>query len=363
MAKKKAVKKSYGNYVIVAAAVLICLVVISLPVLKNLADINSGSLVKIAGQTVSPGEFKLNVSVAGASYSYFGEDVWGWEMDENGTTMWNYLSNQVLSKLMDIKIANSHAGELGVSLSPDDKAMAKEKMSEFRDAIDDETAKYIGLSEKKMNKMFEELTLSDKVYEHVTKDYVFVDADFDAYMEDYYNDNRRELVTVTLDFLETDTPEAAEEARERAIAGESLNDLALSMDTGEREDGYESIVAGEYGLPVDVEDAAFSLSPGDVSEVMSVAPNEEDGPDRFFVIQVLSVEEPDMDELRQEQKEVFINNEKSDIFEAQLVVWRSLAEDSLYINRPLLATITPKFATYKETGDIQYEQEILDLVE
>lgn len=213
------------------------------------------------------------------------EKIYGVEMWEHAfgdMTMEEYLKNQVVSELAQVKSMVLLAEEQEIVLTESETARAEEAAEEYYASLNPEEISVLKVNEEMIRKMYEDYRLAFKAYGEITGD-VSIEI----------SDDEARIIQIQQMFV----PEKnlAEELRSRLEEGEDFGSLAsnysrLSQTT-------ISIARGEKGGKY--EEVAFDLNNGEVSEVFE----EDDG---YYILKCLNTymeEESEANKVQVEQKQ------------------------------------------------------------
>lgn len=350
MAKKNQPTKSIKGYIVAAVIIIASIGILGMSIWGNAFALIQGHVLKVNGEKVSAGTMRYHFALNSAGY----DSILGEAIDDEGTTVADYIFEQTVDEIIYNVLCSQKAKELGINYTAEDEFEAGEAVKEFKELVTADTMKYIGLSDEKLKKIYLDTVLTGLIYEYYTKDFVVNEASFDEYFINYYDTNRSTLVSMFGDYVATDSLEKAEALIERVLAGEALNDLAAEYNCEERET-FETVSIGSP-LPQEVIDAAVLYSEGDLTEAIEIKLTNEDGEEMslFYVVSLVKVVEPVMDTLKAEQRETYITEQKNTIFGVEYGIWRE--ELTLEYNQAVLSMLRMQGAVTKES-EAQAQQE------
>ncbi len=181
----------------------------------------------------------------------FGEDIWKETMD--GKTFEEYLTQQVKSKLTRIKCMNQVALSRGIVLSNQEEQNIGKAAKEYYDGISKESRKKFGMTEEAVKDMYRSMLLADKLFDDLTYE---VDTEI----------SEDEARVMMIQYIKTDTLEAATAIKSRLDAGEGFSALVKENNAYEYE--YE-LRRGE--MEEAFEETAFNLVTGEISNVVETS--------------------------------------------------------------------------------------------
>ena len=181
------------------------------------------------------------------------EKVYGIEMWEHALgdmTMEEYLKNQVLSELAQVKSMVLLAGEQEITLTEAEAAQAEAAAAEYFSSLGQEEAAVLKVDQESISKMYADYCLAFKTYRQITED-VSIEV----------SDDEARIIQLQQMFLPEE--QQAREIRDRLEAGEDFAGLAanyskvsqttVSVARGEKDGEYEAV--------------AFDLDNGEISQV------------------------------------------------------------------------------------------------
>lgn len=199
----------------------------------------------------------------------FGDRVW--KVPYGDGTVESQYKETILARLAQIKAMNLFARELGVELSINDETSVKNAANEYFSSLSSEERELLNVDAPLIEKMYREFAVANKVYERVTES-----------VNPEISDDEARTVTVRSILIKTygiDSngnridfgPELKDDARRRAYtldakikAGEEFEILAADYN----EDEKSSYSFSRGVMPKEIEEAAFNLAEGEVSDVI-----------------------------------------------------------------------------------------------
>ncbi|MBQ6786167.1 MAG: peptidylprolyl isomerase [Lachnospiraceae bacterium] len=235
----------------------------------------------------------------------FGEEIWN--TSHEGVTLEENIKETVLAKLAKIKAMNLLAQQKGIALDEDEKGRIMQAAQEYYASLNEAELAGLAVTLEKINAMYEEYALADKVYEHLIADINPEISDDEArtitvqhiLIKTYSLNEDGEKVPYT----EQAKRQAYQQAREiwqKAMDGEDF----ASLITEYSEDSSPSYSFGKGSLDAAFEEAAFNLGTDEISSVVESASG-------YHIIKCISTfdrEETDRNKIKiveQRRKEVF----------------------------------------------------------
>ncbi len=255
--------------------------------------------------------------------------IWGVELPE-GQSFETYLIEQVREFLHEMKRLNLLAGSKGITLNGGEKEEVRKASEEYFASLTEEDIFYMGVTEEDVRVMYEEYCLSNKVVVELTKDLNLEISDSEAKV-------------IEVDQIVLSDKAAAEEVLLK-VQAQGADFPALA-----REYSEEGIIERKIGRgenPGSGEDAAFSLSMGEISSAV-----EENG--KYYIFQCVNdydeeaTQERKADLYRERKKEAF-DQIYSQFKEENPVVFNSEMWKSIKFSREDKTATTNFFEIYKK---------------
>lgn len=214
--------------------------------------------------------------------------IWGVDLPD-GQTFETYLVDQVKEFLQEMKMMNLLARNKGVTLTSAEKEEVRKASEEYFDSLTADDISYMGATKEDVRTMYEEYYLSNKVVDELTKDMNLEISDSEA------------KVIVVEQIVMSDGTEAGDVLLQAGAEGADFSALAREYS----EDGTIERQVGRGENPGPYEDAAFSLSAGQISQVV-----EDKG--KYYIIRCVN----DYDEdATQERKSGLYRKRKKEVFD------------------------------------------------
>lgn len=177
--------------------------------------------------------------------------IWGVGLP-GGQTFEAYLVDQVKEFLQEMKMMNLLAQRKGVTLTSAEKEEIRKASEEYFASLTKDDLSYMGATEEDIRTMYEEYYLSNKVVGELTKDLNLEISDSEA------------KVILVDQIVMSDKTEAEDVLSKAGAAGADFSALAKEYS----ENGTIERKIGKGENPGPYEDAAFSLSTGQISQAV-----------------------------------------------------------------------------------------------
>ena len=199
----------------------------------------------------------------------FGEKIWKVPY-ENGDVESRY-KETILARISQIKAMNLYAKEIGVSLNEEEEKNIDLAANKYFSSLSNEEKQLFNADEELLSNMYSEFAIANKVYEEVTKGVNPEISDDEArtvtirsiLIKTYTIDENGNKIQYSQKMKE-DAMKRAYEISARIKAGEEFE--ILEADYNEDEKSSYSFSRGV--MPKVIEDAAFNIDEGEVSDVI-----------------------------------------------------------------------------------------------
>ena len=199
----------------------------------------------------------------------FGEKIWKDTYD--GKDVESRYKETILARISQIKAMNLYAKEIGVNLNDEEKKNISMAANEYFSSLSNEEKQLFNVSEDLLYNMYAEFAVANKVYEEVTKGVNPEISDDEArtvtirsiLIKTYNIDENGNKIQYSQQ-MKADAMKRAYEILGKIKAGEEFE--ILEADYNEDEKSSYSFARGV--MPKVIEDAAFNLDEGEVSDVI-----------------------------------------------------------------------------------------------
>lgn len=265
-------------------------------------------MVTVGNIDVSYSEAMIYLRAAQQIYeSQFGNELWSYDANGNGTTIGALLKQKVLEQIIQLEVMNMVANDMGIALNDDEMLEVRNSATEFMNYISEQDRLTYGITEELAVRVFASNYIAEKLYETVTIDVDTEVSNEEAqqcriqkiFIKTYGMDsqgNRTQLRDVELEEIKQKVDSL------HAQALETTNFYALAESNSD--DNTIEYVVGRGDLDEVEEKVAFSLKDGEVSKIIE----KEDG----YVI-LYCVDAYDEDATLQVKEEI-IEQRRSDLF-------------------------------------------------
>lgn len=183
------------------------------------------------------------------------ENIYGvevWDHDFGGITLEEYLKNQVISQLAQVKSMVLLAEEQEISLSDEETASAEQAAADYYAALSEEELSLLKVDQEDLTGMYEDYCLSEKAYDQV----------MEAVSVEISDDEAR---IIQIQQILVPEERLAGELKSRLDEGEDFESLAANYSRASQT--TVSIARGD--MDETYEEVAFNLDNGEVSDVFA----------------------------------------------------------------------------------------------
>lgn len=267
-------------------------------------------LMRINGVSTYLPEMMLYLTTVQNQYEeIYGEDIWNQPYGD--VSLEDRVKDMVLAKLAQIKVMNLMASEYGLELTDDEKEKINKAADDFYEGLNDAEKESLKLTRDDVYNAYLEYAMADRVYNYVIKDVNPEISDDEArtitiqqiMIKKYSLDANGNKVPYSVRAL-SEAYDTARVAKELAFTEtESFEALQARYD----ESGLKTYSFGRGEIEEAIEEAAFSLSKDEVSDIIDT----EDG---YYIIKCVS--DFDLNET-QANKLVILKERKAKAFNEQ----------------------------------------------
>ncbi|MGN0164747.1 MAG: SurA N-terminal domain-containing protein [Lachnospiraceae bacterium] len=271
----------------------------------------------VADRTITETEAQIYLAAMKSQIeSIYGEEVWSYKIDDEGTQYSEIMKQSVLDKMIYIKLVCANAEGYGVKLTADDRLDVDKYVTDFFGGISEETATKYDLTEEMVTKIYEENVLAAKVYDKITLNYN-VDANSDNCRQGRFivmKLNKYEMVDGEKKyFSDEELLQISTRAEGICSAMKNGNAYQVAVSNGTLEE--PRITCGQDYFSEEIREEVFALSEGELSPVLQ-------DQDSFYVVYC----EQDYDEKATEAAiQSKITEERNAYFTTLYTTWKDSA--------------------------------------
>ena len=259
-------RKNYKRLIVIVSILLIFVFTMS----GCKSKVVEGVVAEVNNEGITEEEFQREFQIYRGDYErQYGEDIMS-QVVENGETLEDALKSQVIEMLILHKLILKEASDMGIVVTDE----------EIKTRID-QLIEEVG-GEEQFEQYLEENEFSREMIEENLKKEMIISRHVEAFKEEidipekeskkYFEENKEELeiVKVSHILVEKEEEEKGKEILKRLKNGEDFANLALmeSRDLLTAENGGSFGYFRKGTLPVEFEEVAFSLEPGEISELI-----------------------------------------------------------------------------------------------
>lgn len=229
------------------------------------------AVVTIDGTGVGYREVMLYLQAAKQEYeSAYGGEIWQYMLNEDGTTLGEWVKNQTLEQVIYVKIVCAQAKRLGIELDSEEKSRVAERTEEYMGKAEYNTLALYGIARKDVEQVYADTALAQKVYDSVTLN---VDTDISneevaqkhlqsLVLKNYHQDELGNRTPLTVQELIA-TLDRFDSLYKEATQTKDFYSLAYA-NTEDKE--FLDVMVGEGDLPPELADA-YKLTAGEAMQI------------------------------------------------------------------------------------------------
>lgn len=288
------------------------------------------AVITVDGISVSYREAMLYLQSTKQEYeSAYGGEIWQYMLNEDGTTLGEWVKNQTLEQIIYIKIVCEQAKKLGIELDSEEKKMAAERTEAYMAKAEYTALALYGIARKDVERVYMDNALAQKIYDSVTLN---VDTDISneeaaqkhlqsLMLKNYHEDQlgNRSALTV-LELIET-----LDRFDSLYTSAQTTKDFYSLAYANTENQEYLDIWVGEGDLPEELSEA-YDLKTGEVMQIRAA--------DGYYVFYCVSEYDEDATIAK---KEELIALRQEEAFRQLYETWR--AEAKIEMNEVLWKAI------------------------
>ncbi len=232
-----------------------------------------GCFLKVGDVQVDIREGMVYLDAAKSEYEkYYGEEIWDYPVDANGSTMESVLKEEVLEQIVYIKVVCRKADELGILLSTEELQQVETQTAAYMEKIADSPLKEYGVNADIVRRIYSDNLLARKTYESATLNVNTEIPDEEARQRKFYSVAVR---CYKVDASGEKLPYEGEEAEELKNRTEELlktaqeqKDFYAWASSVTEDIGSLELSGGAGDFPEELEEVLFTLSDGELSEIV-----------------------------------------------------------------------------------------------
>lgn len=301
--------------------------------MPNRAEYMDDAVVTIDGAGVGYREAMLYLQAAKQEYeSAYGGEIWQYILNEDGTTLGEWVKNQTLEQIIYVKLVCAQAKKLGIELDSEEKNRVAERTEEYMGKAEYGTLALYGIARKDVEQVYADTALAQKVYDSVTLN---VDTDISneeaaqkhlqsLMLKNYHEDELGNRTGLTVQELIA-TLDRFDSLYKEATETKDFYSLAYA-NTEEKE--YLDIMVGEGDLPEELSEA-YQLRTGEAMQIRT-----ENGYYVFYCVaeydeDATIAKKEELIALRQEEafKKLYEEWQAAAKIEMNEVIWKAIGFD------------------------------------
>ena len=254
------------------------------------SDSADEAVLKIGDQEIMKSEYMVYLYTTTKSFlSAAGEDVWN--MDFDGQTADELVEERTISTIQSVIAAKEYAAANGISLTDEEKAAAKAAAEQFLTGVSEEDLAKMNVDLEKLQPMMEDSYLYTLVHQSIAEECAVDAADMDAYYQANKEQMKKDYTSLKLQTILQNDAKKAEEAADRAKAGEDFvslfeeYDIDPNAENGGEMTVFQNYLQTSFGL-------ADELEAGDVAGPLQIG-------EGYFILKVVEKTVPTEEEVKE----------------------------------------------------------------
>ena len=290
-----------------------------------------GSVVRIGDIQVDYREAMLYLQSTKEEYeAMYGEDIWQYELAEDGSTLGEWVKDQTLEQIIYMKIICNQAEAMGISLDEEDWTNINEQTLDYMAHFQDSELLLYGINEEIVKQIYADNALALKVYESVTLNVEVEIPEEEARQRRYQSLNVKNYHVdamgnrVSLTVLELiAVMDKVDALHEKAQTTSDFYALAFA---NTEDDTYLDVTLGKGDLPPEIEEEVLMMQTGELKLVKT--------PEDYYIFYCVSDYEEDA---THEKKEELIAEKQEEEFQKLYKTWKQ--ETNVEINEEIWKAI------------------------
>ncbi len=267
---------------------------------------SDGYVVSVDGEKISMEEYNVYFDEQIKSFEeQGGSDIWG--VDFDGVSAVNVAKQNAVNTLVIVKAAVNHADQLGIELTDEDRAEAKEKAEKIKKDNSDMEL---------LTKIMEETIIQSKVYDKITGSYQINDEEFEKYFSSYYEQNKEQYTKYIVKEIFIQNTDSQY----------SYEDIENKYNNIKNEADFENLAKEIYpDGSVEEQELDESLYSAEVLEKLAsgkkgdfVFAEDNTG---YHIFSIEDVKITPIDDVKEEVRQMYINDKKTEIYNTQNDSW------------------------------------------
>lgn len=237
----------------------------------DITEYMNDAVVTVGGVEVSYREAMLYLQSAKQEYeSAYGGEIWQYMLNEDGTTLGEWVKNQTMEQIIYIKIVCAEAKKMGIELDSEEKKVINERTEEYMGNAEYSALALYGIARKDVEQVYTDNALAQKIYDSVTLN---VDTDISneeaaqkhlqsLMLKNYHEDNLGNKIPLTVQELIA-TLDRFDSLYAEAQTTKDFYSLAYANSEDKQ---YLDMYVGEGDLPEELS-AAYNLKAGEAMQI------------------------------------------------------------------------------------------------
>lgn len=272
------------------------------------SDFQDTAVLKIGDQEIMKSEYMVYLYTTTKSFiAAAGEDVWS--MDFDGKTTDELVEERTISTIQSVIAAKEYAAANGIALTEEQKKEAEAATAQFMAGVSEEDLAKMGVDAEKLQPLMEDSYLYTLVHQEIAAECEVDAADMAAYYQANKEQLKKDYTSLKLQTILLDDGEKAEEAADRAKAGEDFVGLfeEYDVDPGAENGGEMTMFRYELQNSFGMTD---ELEAGDVAGPLRIG-------EGYFILKAAEKTVPAENEVRELAENIYKTEVQTSYTEAR----------------------------------------------
>ena len=295
--------------------ILVCLLLLGLLCGCQKQEPKEAPFLSVNGEEVSKEEYVLYLEEAARNFQELGgEDIW--ETDFDGRSALDVAKDSALNSLIAVKVTAQQADEMGIALSEEEEAAAKEEADGAVKEYEAAGSAVSAETKAALDTVMVEKQLFQKVKAAVVSSYAIGEAEFQAYETAYRESKEMQMRRLTVYSIGCTTEEAALAAYDALQGGTAFEEVFAAYNEDDSLDTERPYEVEEQDL--EEEKVLSGAAEGFIGKPMPEGAY-------YYVLYVGKVQEATEEEVTKALREDFTQIFQTQVFEENLQKWQQNA--------------------------------------
>lgn len=293
------------------------LIILILTIFLSSCSFSTDYVLKIGNEKISKGEYLIYLMEQKKSFeTQGGTDIW--EADFDGVSAEEVAKQNALNTITVVKTAVKEAPNLNISLNDDELNLVNKQTDELTSEFSQNELEELELNRDKIFNIMKEVSIQQKVYKYITDKYTINEAQFQTYLEEYYNDHKSDYSKYIIKeiFIQPDTDgednkTKIEKAYNLIQKGANFDEISKSINPNI---STEAVEIDKSLYTENTLSQIYSHTTGDIFFVDDI--------DGYHIFKIENIITISIEDVKEEIKQNYINQKKQSIYQEQNISWQ-----------------------------------------